>query len=225
MTAILFAQAGEKLLLAEKILAVVGGAVMGGLVVGLLTQLLTRAFTTQKLPRWPLLTVRLLGAVIGGWLVALWVLGGGGAGFGGAGGWGLGSGPGQGEGEKTVEVGKKNSEGKKNGGEAKTLAGETMRIEVLGRATLSEADIQAGRWYRIDTDEGSRLLTFKEVQETIKNRQKEQPPLRRIEMVLYKDSPDEHVPLVSQLRMWASDLSGGKMKVDISQPDADAPKK
>lgn len=225
MTAIVLAQAGEKLLLAEKILAVAGGAVMGGLVVGLLAQLLVRACTRQKLPRWPLLTVRLLGAVIGGWLVALWVLGGGGAGLGGAGGWGLGSGPGQGEGQKRAEVGKQDGESKKNTGTKATHAAETMRIEVLGRATLSESDLEAERWYRLDTDEGSRLLTFAEVKAAVKNRQQEQPPLRRIEMVLYKDSPDERVPLVSQLRAWASDLNGGKMKVDISQPDADAPRK
>lgn len=225
MTAIVLAQAGAKILLAEKILAAVGGAVVGGLLVGLLTQLLTRAFTTQKLPRWPLLTVRLLGAVIGGWLVALWVLGGGGPGFGGAGGWGLGSGPGQGEGEKAAEVSKKDGDGKKNDGENKTPTDETMRIEVLGRGALSESDIRAERWYRIETDEGWRLLTFAEVKEAIKNRQQEQTPLRRIEMVLYNDSPDERVLVVSQLRTWAADLNGGKMKVDISQPDADAPRK
>jgi hypothetical protein len=222
MTRIVLAQAGEKILLAEKILAVVGGAVMGGLLVGLLVQLLTRAFTAQKLPRWSRLTVRLLGAVLGGWLVALWVLGGGGAGFGGAGGWGLGSGPGQGEGEKTVQVSKND---KKNRGESKTPAGETMRIEVLGLAALSKSDIGAERWYRIENGEGWRLLTFSEIKQAVKDRQQEQPPLRRIEIVLYKDSPDVRVPLVSGLQKWASDLNDGKMKVDISQPDADAPKK
>jgi hypothetical protein len=225
MTIIVLAQAGEKILLAEKILAVVGGAVMGGLLIGLLMQLLTRAFTAQKLPRWSQLTVRLLGAVIGGWLVALWVLGGGGAGFGGAGGWGFGSGPGPGKGEKTVEVSKNDGNGKKNGGEIKTPAGATMRIEVLGRAALSESDIRAERWYRIETDQGWRLLTFAEIKEAIKNRQQENSPLRRIEMVLYRDSPDKQLPVVSQLRTWASDLNDGKMKVDISQPDADAPRK
>lgn len=224
MTAFVLAQAGEKLLLAEKVLAVIGGAVMGGLVVGVLAQLFVRAFTTQKLPRWPLLTVRLLGAVIGGWLVALWVLGGGGPGFGGAGGWGLGSGPGKGDGDKAVEVRKQEGDGKKNG-EARTPTDETMRIEVLGNATLSESDIHAERWYRIDTDEGSRLLTFAEVKEAIRNRQQQKPPLRRIELVLYNNSPAKDVAVVSRLRTWASELNGGKMKVDISQPDADAPRK
>lgn len=225
MTMIVLAQAGEKILLAEKILAVVGGAVMGGLFVGLLTQLLTRAFTAQKLPRWSQLTVQLLGAVIGGWLVALWVLGGGGAGLGGAGGWGLGSGPGAGQGEKIAEISKKDDREKDNGSESKAPANESMRIEVLGRAALSESDLRAERWYRIETGEGWRLRTFAEIKEAIKDRQHDNPPLRRIEIVLYKDSPDKQLPVVSQLRTWAGDLNDGKMKVDISQPDADAPRK
>lgn len=208
-----------------KILAVVGGGVVGGLALGLLAQLLARAFTTKKLPPWPVLTVRLLGGVICGWLVALWLFGGGGSGIGGTGGWGFGSGSGKGDGEKTVEVAKKDGEGKKDKGEAKTPADETLRIEVLGRDVLKKTDKDISHCYRVDTGEGPRLLTFEEIKEAVKKRQQEQPPLRRIEIVLYKDSPDERVPLVSRLRAWVGELNGGKIKVDISQPDADAPVK
>jgi hypothetical protein len=225
MTTALFAETGANILLAEKILAVVGGAVVGGLVVGLLAQLVTRAFTTQKLPRWPLLVVRLLGAVIGGWLVALWVLGGGGAGFGGTGGWGLGSGPGKGDGEKTTAIAKKDDRGEKAGGVAQTPPAETLRIEVLGKAALKKEDSDASRCYRIDTGDGAHLLTFAEIKQAVKKRRQNQPPLRRIEIVLYKDSPDRHVPLVNQLKTWAAEQDDGKMKVDVSQPDADAPVK
>jgi hypothetical protein len=223
MTTAVFAGVGENVLLAEKILAVVGGAVVGALVVGLLVQLVTRAFTAQKLPRWAVLTVRLLGGVIGGWLVALWVLGGGGSGFGGLGGWSLGSGPGKGEGEKTTEIAKKDGEGKATPRDGQTPAAETLRIEVLGKASLSKADADASRYYRIDTGDGPRFLTFEEVKGAVKKRQGGEPPLRRIEIVLYKDSPDQRVPLVSRLKTWAADLEGGKMKVDVSQPDANAP--
>lgn len=219
MTKIVVAQAGEKILLAEKLLAVIGGAVMGALLVGLLTQLLTRAFTAQKLPRWSQLTVRLLGAVLGGWLVALWVLGGGGAGF------GFGSGSGQTEGQKTGEVGNKDRDAKHAGNVWKAPVSEIMRIEVLNKNTLSESDSQAKRWYRIEMIEGLQLQTFAEIKQAIKNRQQENPPLLRIEIVLYKDSPDKQLPVVSDLQTWARELNDGKMKVDISQPDADAPRK
>jgi hypothetical protein len=221
----LLAAPNENILMAEKVLAVVGGAVVGGLFVGLLAQLVIRATTTQKLPPRPLLVVRLLGAVIGGWLVALWVFGGGGAGLGGAGGWGLGSGPGQGNGTKTTQPAQKDQHGKKSDAATHTPSDETLRIEVLGKASLSPSDRDASRCYRIGTGDGAKLLTFAEVKELVKERQKGQPPLRRIEIVLYKDSPDERVPLVSQLKTWAAEQDGGKMKVDVSQPDANAPPK
>lgn len=103
-----------------KILAVVGGGVAGGLGLGLLAQLSARAFSTKKMPPWPLRIVRLLGGVICGWLVALWLFGGGGAGIGGMGGWGFGSGEGKGDGEKTTEVAKKDGTDKKASGQART---------------------------------------------------------------------------------------------------------
>ncbi len=202
-----------------KILAVIGSGAGGGLGLGLLAQLLLRTLTARKPPRWSVQTIRLLGGVICAWLVALWLFGGGGSGIGGTGGLGFGSGEGQGEGKKTVES------GKKDGGATETPSGESMQIVVLGRANLSESDIKAERWYRIETTEGPRMLTFVEVKRAIQNRQREQPPLRRIEIVLYKDSPDERVPIVSQLRTWASDRDGGKMKVDLLRSDQEMPGK
>lgn len=204
-----------------KILAVVGGGVIGGFGLGLLAQLLSRAFTAKKLPRWSAVTVRLVGGGICAWLVALWLFGGGGPGIGGSGGWGIGSG--SGKGDTSAETANKNSATHKGDGETKAAAGEILRIEVLGKSALKKSDIDGSRYYRIDTGDGARLLTFADIKDAIKERQRGQPPLRRIEIVLYKDSPDEHVPIVSQLRTWAGELDGGKMKVDLSQPDADAP--
>ena len=202
-----------------KILAVIGSGAGGGLGLGLLAQLLLRTMTVRKPPRWSVQTIRLLGGVICAWLVALWLFGGGGSGIGGTGGLGFGSGEGQGEGKKTGDT------GKKSGSTTETPSGESMQIFVLGRANLSESDIKAERWYRIETAEGPRMLTFEEVKRAIRNRQREQSPLRRIEIVLYKDSPDENVPIVSQLRTWASDRDGGKMKVDLLRSDQEMPGK
>jgi hypothetical protein len=201
-----------------KILAVIGSGAGGGWGLGLLAQLLLRTLTLRKPPRWSVQVVRLLGGGICAWLVALWLFGGGGPGIGGRGGMGLGSRESKGEGAKTVEI-SKNSE------PTEALDGETLRIEVLGRHALSEQDRRAEHWYRIETTEGPRLLTFAEIKERIRKRQQEQPPLRRVEIVLYKDSPDERVPIVSQLRTWAGDRNGGKMKVDFLYPDREAPGK
>ena len=223
MIAAVLPAVGEQILLAEKILAVVGGAVVGGLMVGLLAQLVTRAFAAQKLPRVPLLVTRLLGAVIGGWLVAIWVFSGGGPGFGGLGGRWLGSGTG--EGEKKADVATKDGESKKTNSDSKAPSTETLRIEVLGQSSLQKQEVEASRYYRIDTGDGPHLLTFAEVKDVVKKRQAEQPPLRRIEIVLYNNSPSEQGEQVRDLRAWAGDLDSGRVRVDISKPDADAPRK
>jgi hypothetical protein len=202
-----------------KSLAVIGSGAGGGLGLGLLTQLLLRTMTLRKPPRWSVQVVRLLGGGICAWLVALWLFGGGGSGIGGTGGVGLGSGEGQGQGEKTFEISKKTDR------TTEIQGGETLRIEVLGCDALSASDARAERWYRIEATEGPRLLTFAEIKEAIRKRQQEQPSLLRIEIVLYKDSPDELVPLVSDLRTWAGDRNGGKMKVDIVKRDAEAPRR
>lgn len=206
-----------------KVLAVVGGGIGGGLALGLLAQLLMRAATIRNPPRWSMVTIRLTGCVICGWLVALWLFGGGGPGIGGSGGWGFGSG--KDNGARLEDAAKKDGDGRGQDGARQTSSDETLRIEVLGNAVLSESDRRAERWYRLETAKDLILLTFAEVKEAVEKRQQEQPPLRRIEIVLYKDSPDEHVPLVSRLRIWAGDRNNGKMRVDIVKRDADAPRK
>jgi hypothetical protein len=208
-----------------KILAVVGGGVVGGVAVGLLAQLLMRAFTVGKLSRWPILIVRLLGGVVCAWLLVLWLFGGGGSGIGGLGGWGFGSGTGKGEGDKPSEADHKDNDGKKNDGDKKTPEGATLRIEVLGDDALSEPDKKDNRRYRLETKEGPQLLTLADIQKTMKQRQQEQPPLRRLEIVLYKDSPDERVAVVSQLVSWGRELNDGKMIVVTSTSSRDAPRK
>ena len=47
------------------------------------------------------------------------------------------------------------------------------------------------------------LLTLKEVEEYIKQRATEQPPLKALTIVLYKDGPARYVPKVSDLADWA----------------------
>jgi hypothetical protein len=210
--------------LAEKVLAVIGGGVGSGLALGLLVQLLLRAMTVRKPPRWSVMVVRLLGGIICGWLVALWLFGGGGPGIGGAGGWGLGSGPGKGQGEKAVENGNKGRDGNKNGDDGKTPPGPTLRIEVLGDKPLSDRGIPKERRYRLDGEQG-RPMTFDQVKDAILKRRQDQPSLRHLEIVLYQDSPAEDKLLVSQLKAWAKDPKGGHATVTISKPSVNAPSK
>jgi hypothetical protein len=206
-----------------KLLAVVGGAVIGAFLVGFLGNFLSRAMTTRKLPPWARNVLRLLGAVAFGWLVALWLFGGGGWGIGGIGGWGIGSGTGRGEhtaqapgaGPTAPATTPKGSEETPGG------AAESVRVEILGDSALKKQKppVDLARRYRVETAEGPRLMNLKEVKEFIRERRKHEP-LRRVVLVLYKDSPDRAVSFVRDLQTWAAEE---KMRVDFQEPDKDAP--
>lgn len=205
-----------------RVLAVIGGGAGGGLALGLLAQLLLRALSIRNSPRWSLLTIRLLGGVICGWLVALWLFGGGGPGIGGSGGFGFGSGSGSGD----TQSKDRKREGKhvapKANGASKTPDSQTLRLEVLGADALKNAGKEASHCYRLDQQEGEHYLSFAEVKDEIRHRQQQQPPLRLIQIVLYKDSPDENRPVVSQVKEWSREH-----KLDVvvtTQSTADAPR-
>jgi hypothetical protein len=206
-------------------LAVAGAAALGGVLLGLLTQLIVKATTTRKLPPWPLNTVRVLGAVASGWLVALWLFGGGGPGIGGSGGFGLGSGTGRGEGDKTPA---EKDKGGKGTGAGEVSADESLRIEVLGNDDLRRiagAGFDERRYYRIEGT--GTLLTLEEVKKAVKDRQQRSPPLRRLVLVLYLDSPTEQGGRVADLKAWADGLvvqgTKDKLRVDVSKLGEAAP--
>jgi hypothetical protein len=200
----------------EKILAIAGGAALGALLVGFLTQLFCRAVTTRKVPRGVLFVIRLLGAVVCGWLVALWVFGGGGGWLGGPGGSGFGTGAGKGTRQAAGEAGEDRVEGKNPGDSSSVL-----RVEVLGDAALKRGaagkPVDPSRRYRMEGRDG--LLTLPEARTVIKQRQ-EGAGLRRLDVILYNDSPARDVPYVRELVKWAEDLPLG---VDITERDEDAP--
>jgi hypothetical protein len=208
------------------LLAVIGGAVVGGLLVGLFTQLLVRVLTTRKMPRWALNTVRLAGAVAAGWLVALWVFGGGGLGFGGPGGWGFGQGSGSGTSTTNGARPPDTRPPQEHPGDGPSAAAETVRVEVLGNAPLEKLSADTDHRYRVEDKDGRKLLTLAEVKDYIRERQKREPPLRHVALVVYKDSPAKDKPQVTDLAAWAADLMTAdkqKMKVDFVVPDAEAP--
>jgi hypothetical protein len=214
-------------------LAVAGAAALGGVLLGLLTQLIVKATTARKLPPWPLNTVRVLGAVASGWLVALWLFGGGGPGIGGTGGWGFGSGSGRGDADKNAAAKDRDGAGKggKGGDKSPVPADESLRVEVLGDPALLRiaggGNFDPARSYRVAGAEGGRLLTLAEVKDAIRGRQQQAPPLRRLVLVLYTDSPEKKVGRVEDLKTWADDLvvrgTKDKLRVDFSEPDEAAP--
>jgi len=211
-----FAQTFDAIGWLVKGLAVVGGAVLGALITGMLSQLLVKALTGQKLPRYPLLVMRVLGGILAGWLVVLFVFGGGGTGFGGMGGWGFG--PGKGASEQK-DAGDKDSTLKDEKASTKDKSGaaegdETvLRVEVLTNPAIDKLvgtrALERQRYYRIEGERPIDLLTLDELKQKIRDRL---PQLQRLDVITREDSPDKDVPRVAELRRWAEDQ---KLKVEF----------
>jgi hypothetical protein len=211
----------------ERWLAVIGGGVVGGLLIGFLTGVFVRLVSTRKMPRWARNAVRLTGAILCGWLVALILFGGNGLGLGGTGGWGFGSGTGKSESTAKAPEGGGPGSPTSKASPVVPPAENTLRVEVLGPAPLRQltGKADAENRYRVEGENGPKLLTLKEVKEYILQRQKQGPPLRRVVLVVYKDSPAPDKEFVTELAAWARDLpaDGAKVKVDVDLPGEDAP--
>jgi hypothetical protein len=203
---LVFAQTSEVVALVVKVLAVVGGAVLGGLFTGLLAQLLVKALTAQKLPRFPLLLFRLLGAILAGWLVAHYGFSGGGPLFGGPG--GRDSGPGeQKDAAAKKDLSKDRSDSVKDKQHEKgpgPAPEGVLRVEVLTNPAvekvMGKAGVENQRFYRIEGAEANDLVTLDELKKKIRARL---PALQRVDIVTREDSPDKDVPRVAELRQWA----------------------
>jgi hypothetical protein len=211
----------------ERWLAVIGGGVVGGLLIGFLTGMLVRLVSTRKMPRWARNVVRVTGAVACGWLVAVILFGGGGSGFGGSGGGYLGGGSGEGSSSPSTPQSSGPVSPSSKASPAVPPAENTLRVEVLGPAPLRQltGKPDAENRYRVEGEGGPQLLTLKEVKDFILARQKREPPLRRVVIVVYNDSPAPDKEFVTELKAWAHDLpaDGGKMKVTVDLPDEAAP--
>lgn len=213
-----------------RFLAVIGAAAAGALLISGCCQVVVKLLFGQKLPPWPLWGLRVLGGVACGWLVALWLFGGGGGGIGGEGGYSLGGG-GSATSDKdpsaSIKSEKKRDE--KDNSDGPTAApSETLTVEVLGDSPLKKVakseTFDRSKRYRVAGEPGLRSL--EEVRKRILGRREAGPPLKRLEVVLYLDSPDRQGSPVAELVGWANDLEEkGKrwLRVDFSERDRYAP--
>jgi hypothetical protein len=187
----------------DRILAVVGGAAVAGFGLPWLVQMAVRGWTGQKVPRWIMMTMRVVTGGLSAWLVALWLAAGGGGGFGGPGGFGFGTGTNS-EDRKPADTTKTEEKIDKRE-EAQNV--NTLKVEVLGTETLkkkfgnNKADMD--RIYRIHTPDGPQYLTLKQVEDYIKQRAADDPPLKNLILVSYTDGPSRNAGPVSQLEDWA----------------------
>ncbi|MFO0845821.1 MAG: hypothetical protein U0797_26135 [Gemmataceae bacterium] len=213
-----------------RFLAVIGAAAAGALLISGCCQVVVKLLFGQRLPPWPLWGVRVLGGVACGWLVALWLFGGGGGGIGGEGGFSLGGGsPATSDKDSSAsKKAEKKKDDKDKSDEPAAAPSETLAVEVLGDSPLkklSKAEtFDRGKRYRAAGEPGLRSL--EEVKKLILGRREAGPPLKRLEVVLYLDSPDRQGAPVAELVAWANDLEekGKKwLRVDFSERDRYAP--
>lgn len=207
--------------IAIRSLAVVGGAVIGGLATSGLARVVVRAGTTRKIPpkiRW---TLRTLGGLISGWILALFLFGGGGGwGLGGTGGLGLGS---DGRGGDGVSDGEPTDKADTQGTDAEhalSSPSTELRIEVLGDDPLRQlakgGKTDLSHCYRIDGEAPPKLYTLAELRKTINRRMNQKPPLKRIEILLYRDSPGRRVKRVADLEEYLDDLAAARKDPNFS---------
>jgi hypothetical protein len=196
-----------------RILAIVGAAAVGGLGAGLIVQLSAKFLAAQTVPRPMLQIVRVLGALTCGLLVGYFLFHSGGSG----GGWGGGEGPGVGRGKdsngKKDDHAEKDSSDKDKQEPADLAVGESqVEIEVLLDSTSS------GRHYRVTGQ--SKAWKLDEIDKMLAQRLKQKPPLKKMVIVVNKNSPDAHTPIVQKLKKLAEEY---KLTPDISEPRGDAP--
>ena len=103
--------------------------------------------------------------------------------------------------------------------------GPTLRVEILGdspiRRALGADHFDRERRYRVDADERRKLLKLPELKKLVDERQASASPFKKVQIVLYDDSPDEGTPAVRNLNRWVKDEKG--LELDISNLKADAP--
>ena len=164
-------------------LAVVGAAALGGFGAGLILQIATRLTTTRQVPRPVLRLIRILGAITCGLLVAFALFHAGGPGGGGS---GSGGGKDAGQGLHDTSAGKDTPPPQPKGS---TPPAAELRVVVLNRMD--------GRNYRVEGD--AEAHTLDEVQALVKQRKSQKPPLQKLVIVLYKDSPSHDHLMVERL--------------------------
>lgn len=184
-------------LLVLKCLGVAGGASVGWIGGGAGTKILAKAALKKQSPPKLVFGSRVLAALAGGYLVALWVFGTGGGGWGFGGGPGSGGGPGTGPAGSTPSRAAKQSDPAGQAGKP-DAAGTTLHIELLGGQRVKN-----DRFYLVAGEIEPR--TLEELRKLALDRQKAGPEqaVQKLEIVIYDNSVAANHPAVKGLEDWA----------------------
>jgi len=191
-----------------KLLAVAGGFMIGGLGSGLLFRGAARLALARQIPRPMMVIVRLLGGVAAGLAVYVWAFGTGGSGLGS--GSALGSG---GQGQTVSTLASNPSADRQT--DANQPGSDVLRVVMLGGDR-----VPGQRFYLVEGDKEPKNLL--DLQKVIQARQdeKDKPPLKSIEIVIYEDSVSQEHPAVRDLKRWATQ---NDLTVTLSEPRGTLP--
>jgi hypothetical protein len=184
--------------------AVAGGAGIGLVGGGWALRFFWRVLLHRPAPPRLLALARLLGMVILGVLVYLWVFGGGDtSGLGGGGGWWpFGGRGGGGSGSQTTgpstakQAATATRQQEKQPEPATPDAAHVLKVRLLGGK-----EVVAQRFYKVEGE--AQAMTWTELLAFLEKRRKQDPALKEIDLLLYEDSVDRDNPAVTQLEDWA----------------------
>jgi hypothetical protein len=192
--------------LVKNILAAAGGVVLGALGTALLSIVLFKLLHVKKVPRRPVMVLSLVGGVAVGWAVWLWVSGssGHGPGPGGA----VAVGPG-------TNKGSSGTSRKDTTPDSKREAGDTLRVAII---RSQDYDPESKKFYLVEGKPPARNLD--ETMQIVKDKQKLNPALKFIEVVIYQDSSAETLGYVADLQEPVRALH---LEVKTHKPGTNAP--
>ena len=185
-----------------KVLAVVGGVAVGAAGCGLFLKLMARLVVRQKtVPRPVLAATRVLGGIAVGLLVWAWVFNPGGqGGMGGSGGgwWPFGQGGGKGDAVAKKAADQEPAPQKSAPApESARSGGEALRVTMLGGPRVRDQ-----RFYVLGQDAPR---NWDELRQAVAERKRQNPDLRDLDVVIYRDSVDRDNPAVTELTRWAQE--------------------
>ncbi len=224
-----------------KVLAVIGAFTLGGFLGGWALSLTAKFAFNQKVPNWLAWTMRLLTGLVAGWIAWLWLFGAGGGGFGGGSGVGLGgiddsnskdrAADKSGKDEKkpdpeeTPKAKDPDSKSKKDG--PGIGSGETINVEVLGDESVKKLaggnEVNLEKRYRL-ADAPTSLRSLEEIKALILERLKHTPPLQKLNVIIYLNSPAGDSAPVKRFVQWAGDI-GDSLVIEEKYPSRTAPLK
>lgn len=178
-----------------RVLAVVGGAVVGALLTSFVVWLAGKYWLKREAP-WPAKKLlRTLGAIAGALVVASFLhLSGGGWGLFGGGGTGTGESGDRG-GSKGQQAASQSKDQTSPGAAVVNPAGERVRITVLGGEL-----VQPPAYYRVEGRPAA--VELKDVQEFVRSRREQGKPLAAVDILVYRNSVDQNSQPVRRLQAW-----------------------